>query len=378
MKVRWIILENFRNYAQSEFVCGESVNVFLGENGAGKTNAVEAIAYLCLTRSFYATGERTVVQVGQGAFRVAGEMVSDRGTTFRVSVKFDVGTSEKTFHVNSVAVGSLMSIIGKFPLVVVSPEHHNVTFGAPADRRKFLDLVIAQASPVYVDDLVEYRSALRQRNKLLLAAKLSGSDPSDTLESWEKALVVRGVHVMQRRRQFLEEFQPILLRAYAGIAGNREEPGVQYQSSVTMTGKEDTDGLRRAFERAMDEARAGELRTGTTLVGPHRDELLFTLDGLELRKFASQGQHKTFLIALKLAEFEYLKTQCRETPVLILDDVFSELDEGRASRLFGAVHRIGQIFITTTDHRVFPDGVLSAADNRVFYIKQGSVVNAEA
>ena len=378
MKVRWITLENFRNHAHSELACAEQANIFLGENGAGKTNVVEAVGYLCLTRSFYASSERTVIQVGQERFRVGGEMVSDRGTSFRISIRFDALSSEKSFQVNGTAASSLAGIIGKFPVVVASPEHHNVTFGAPADRRKFLDLVIAQASPVYVEDLMEYRSALRQRNKLLLAAKLSGKGVSETMESWDEALITRGARVMQRRREFLVEFKPVLSEAYARIGGKGEDPSVEYESAVGLADAGSVEEIRQAFRKALEETKEGELRMGTTLAGPHRDELLLELDGLELRKFASQGQHKTFLVALKLAEFEYLRHQCHETPILILDDVFSQLDRGRSERLFESVQNLGQIFMTTTDEGVFPAGVLRAPGNKAFRVTEGAVIDAEA
>jgi DNA replication and repair protein RecF len=372
MRVLEVRLRNFRNHEQTEIPCATRANIFLGANGQGKTNIVEAVAYLCLTKSFYAANDRTVVQVGEPGFRVAGVLESDHETSYRVVVEFDRGESGKRFWINDTPVDHLSSVIGRFPVVVVSPEHHAVTFGSPADRRKFLDLVIAQSSRSYMDDLLEYRKALRQRNRILLDERMKGRSSGELVEAWNETLITRGTRLIIRRREFVAELIPLLERVYRSIGAADEQPLVEYRASV---GEGGTVGgaVREAFERELAMSRETERRFGSTQVGPHRDELRFAINDLDLRGYASQGQHKTFLTALKIAEFLYLRAQCAESPILILDDVFSELDRARRGRLLDVVQPLGQMFITTTDREVLEEKLLGGGENRCFEVSAGKV-----
>ncbi|MEX0602675.1 MAG: DNA replication and repair protein RecF, partial [Bacteroidota bacterium] len=270
----------------------------------------------------------------------------------------------------------LSEFIGQFPVVILSPENNKITFGSPADRRRFLDLVISQSSRSYLQDLLEYRRALRQRNKILLDAKLAQRDPGEQIDPWTENLVAHGVRVIQKRGEFLKNFRPHLVEAYREIAGGKEEPGLRYRTITGRHNTEETNSLTERFRSAVTRIAAEERRMGSTLVGPHRDELEMTINGLELRKFASQGQHRTFLIALKLAEFHYLYGRCKETPMLILDDVFSELDREREQRMFGLAQSLGQTFITATD-RSSLRGVRHPERVRWFTVEQGTLTNGE-
>ncbi len=378
MKIRKLHLENFRNHSNTTIECADGANVFLGNNGAGKTNIVEGLAYLCVTKSFYAANDLTALKIGESAFRISGELISDTGSECGVQISYDGSAGEKKYFINGKPVQRLSTAIGKFPVVILSPEYSGITFGSPSDRRKFLDFIISQSSARYLEDVLEYRKILRQRNKILSDGRMFGSDSAETLESWSEGLIEYGSRVVQRRWEFVHEFEPYLRTAYEAIAGEYEKPKSEYVSPVISESIPNGEKIQEEYNRLLLESKHEERRIGSTLVGPHRDDLLFTLNEMELRRYGSQGQHRTFLIALKIAEFEFLRSVSNETPILVLDDVFSELDAQRSGRLIEMVSPMGQYFITTTDERSFPKTFFSDASNKQMVVKGGSIVREQA
>ncbi len=376
MRIGHVQLRQFRNHTATAIRFGAAANVLVGENGQGKTNVLEALSYLCLTKSFYASSDSVAVQQRQTFFDVSGEMVSDGGTGHQVRVLYDDASAVKRFLINGKDVGTFSSVVGQFPIVILSPENSSITFGTPADRRKFVDLVISQSSAAYLEDMLEYRRILRQRNRLLTEGARSGVTPAmeEALGPWTEALVATGARIFERRRRFFEEFAPYIGRAYASIAGGTEVPAVLYAPQVSFDAGASVEEISRAFQAALKRRAQEEWRAGTTLSGPHRDEAVFSLNELHLRSYASQGQHKTFLVALKIAEFSYLRERVREIPILLLDDVFSELDDERSRRLIDMLGTMGQIFITTTSDRAFHERIPWDAEHRRFVIRAGEVV----
>lgn len=373
MKVSTVEIENFRNHTKTAVSCVEGVNAIIGDNGQGKTNIVEAISYLCLTKSFYASGDAVTLKIGENQFIIRGSFKSDNGTGRTVEATYERSSGRKTISVNGMSVESMSSVIGEFPIVILSPEQGGITNGAPTERRKFLDLVIAQSSKAYLRELMEYRKILRQRNKVLLDAKLGRRDCSEILEPWDEALIETGSHLVHRRRLFVEEFSRDMVRSYESIAGGKEEPGIEYEPSVPAKNAKSVEEIKLAFTDELRSKEDEERRLGVTAVGPHRDEIALSVNGINARKFASQGQHKTLLIGLKLAEMAYLKERCSETPILLLDDVFSELDEHRSDRLVGQLQGFGQVFITATDLRSFPQAFSWKGRNQALTVSAGAV-----
>ncbi len=377
MRIRSIQLRNFRNHKATTVQCGEQSNVFVGENGEGKTSILEAISFLCLTKSFYAGSDTNAVQVGEESFDVTGELFLDKGVEYRVALGYNSADKEKTFLVNKSSLEKLSAAIGMFPVVALAPENGAITAGAPSERRKFLDLALSQSSKSYLVDLLEYRRVLRQRNKILLDAKFSRQDPTPLLEPWNESLISHGSKIALKRMSFVEEFNPYVTRVYAEIAGGAEKPGIVYQSALLRPdGKRDE--VEQLFRSRLASSAHEEQRTASTVVGPHRDDLQMKVNDMDMRQFASQGQHKTFLVALKIAEFNYMKDVCRETPVFLLDDVFSELDEHRSQRLIQATQSLGQTFITTTDKKLFEHAYPWTEQHRKFFVKHGTVLYAES
>lgn len=367
-----IRLRSFRNHTDTTLNLGRGTNVLVGDNGQGKTNILEAISYLCLTKSFYASSDSIVLGFGNEMFEVEGVVTSDSGTDSTLRVAYGLVAGEKVFSINRRRIEPLSSIIGRFPIVVLSPEHAPITFGGPSDRRRFIDLLISQANNLYFENLLDYRRILKHRNKILQDARVERSNPGPLIEPWTEQLVNSGATLIYRRRQFVLEFRSYIEQAYHKLASN-EDPGIEYVPSVPLPADENETAIRTAFSCALTGCTREELRTGTTLLGPHRDELAFTVNGIDLRKFASQGQHKTFLIALKVGEFAYLK-ECRgETPVMLMDDVFSELDEQRSAKVLAFFSELGQTIITSTQSHVFDTALSFGERNKKFLVGRGAV-----
>ncbi len=373
MFIENIRLKNFRNHIDSYLECGSKANIILGDNGEGKTNLLEAVSYISLTKSFYASSDSVIVNIGQTMFQIEANLVFDNGIKNKVNIGYDLTTGEKVYSINNRRIEKFSSVIGKFPIVFLSPENSNITFGGPAERRKFLDLVLSQSNQTYFDDLAEYRKIVRHRNKILSDARFLKNDPFPLLEPWNEQLFRFGTRIMVRRRNFVNEFQDYIFSAYKKLVDLREVPSMEYIPSFKTGNLQNDELVLVDFKNELERKFKEELRLGSTLVGPHRDEISFKINGLELRKFASQGQHKTFFVALKIGEFFYLKERCRENPILLLDDVFSELDDNRAQQMLLLIENLNQTFITSTNFDIF-DKVLNFGEkNRKIIVRNGKI-----
>ncbi len=365
-------IKNFRNHDYTELEFGRGTNIFVGLNGQGKTNILEALSYLCLTKSFYASNDSVVLSWGKESFEVEGQTIADTGTESTLRVAYQAQPPEKAYSINKRRMEPFSSIIGRYPIVVLSPEHAPITFAGPAERRRFVDTLLSQSSHAYLENLLEYRRVLQQRNKVLLDTRLGRANPSELLEPWDVQLIAAGSYIVQRRREFVLQFQSYIVSAYHRLS-SEEEPKIEYTPCFWIGDTRTEEELQQRFRAELAKRNDEELRIGNTLVGPHRDEFLFQINESDLRKYASQGQHKTFLLALKLGEFFYLKERRGETPAMLMDDVFSELDEQRSARVLEFIGDLGQTFITSTQPGVF-DELLSLGDhNRRFYVTSGTV-----
>ena len=372
MRIADVRLRNFRNHADTRLEFGEGINILVGRNGQGKTNILEAISYLSLTKSFYASSDATAVRFGSDMFDVEGEIVAGSGLRYAVHVRYGVSQGEKVFSVNDSRPETLASVIGNFPVVILSPENNAITFGAPAARRRFVDLTLSQVSRVYLEDLLEYRRVLRQRNRLLSEARTSGANVASALEPWTVSLVQYGSRIVKRRRDFVAEFKAYIERSYRMLVDVGEEPGLEYLGFSPLPEGATAEEIAATMQSALGERMGEEVRRGSTLVGPHRDELRLSLNGAVLQQYASQGQHKTFLVALKTAEFFYLQERKGEPPIFLLDDLFSELDEARSRRILDLVAGLGQTIITTTGERVLDEAAGWSDHLRRFIIENGT------
>ena len=374
MIVTRIQLRHFRNHTASELEFGAGVNALLGDNGQGKTNILEAISYLGLTKSFYAAADARVVQFDEASFDVDGWMRDGGGREHRVRVVFGRAAGVKEFTVDGLRPERLAAVIGRFPLVILSPDHGAVTSGGPAERRKFLDITLAQVSPAYLEDLLEYRRVLRQRNLLLADGRRRGALSGAALDPWTASLAVHAARIVARRRAFVEEFTAYVEPAYGRLVPSGERPGLEYLGAVDAAGAKE---IEAALLEAIGRTSREERQRGVTLVGPHRDDLRLLINGKDVQQFASQGQHKTLLVAFKIAEFRYVQERRHEPPVFLLDDVFSELDRARATRILGLVEELGQCMITATDESVFHGALRWGGRHRRFAVQGGTASATE-
>lgn len=372
MKLQNLTLENFRNHKSTSFDCSQGVNVFLGDNGEGKTNILEGISYLCLSKSFYAANDSIVMNVERNDFHVKGNFLSDADIKYYVLISYFSDQKKKEVTVNKSKIEKASALIGQFPIVILAPEQNMITLGPPADRRRFVDFIIAQSSRAYLENLLDYRKILKHRNIILSEIRSKKTTNKDLLEPWNTSLLQTGTTIMLSRKKFTDEFKSVIKHAYRQLAGESEKPDMFYEPSVKMDG-ENIDYLKNKFNSMIEKNLQEDLQTGFTSVGPHRDEFVFTVNNLQARSHASQGQHKTLLVALKIAEFFYLKERCSETPILLMDDVLSELDMNRSQRLLEETSKLGQIFITSTDERALKWLPVTKTESRKIYINKGKI-----
>ncbi len=343
-------LDRFRNHRDSVMEWVPGVNLLSGPNGAGKTNLVDAIHYLCMSRSFVAASDQFVAMHGAGQFALSGVFGGAIRADFSLSCTWVRGEG-KTFFVNGSPLDRLTDLIGRVPVVVLSPEDRALTGEGPEYRRSFIDGLISQTSAAYLADLVEYRRVLRQRNRLLMQAALQHRPPAPELDAWNDLFARSAARIVAKRNAVLDTFRRLLAEEYAFMAGVGHEPDFTYRTNAS---DEPAENLAR-----LEAGRDRERERGQTLIGPHRDDLLFTLDGIELRRYGSQGQHRLFAFALKLAQRRYFTDILEDQPIFLLDDVFGDLDPGKTRTLLEMLDaQSGQTFITAAN----PDPLTSVLD----------------
>ena len=369
MLLRRLVLEHLRNHARTDIACPEGVLLLVGENGAGKTSILEGISLLCMSRSFVTRQDRGLITTGEEAFQVDGEFEAASRSRRHVRLRYG-GMQKKLVEVDYAPLETMAELIGQFPMVALSPQHRPITSGGPGERRAFLDFLLSQVQHSYLMDLLDYRRALRQRNALLAMAEGRLGALRGSLEAWDQALAESGVRILAARLRFIEKFLPYVREAMMDLVPEREVVDIAYAYG-------DGDGAQRdgveMYLRALQERLDSDVRRGSTSYGPHRDDVRIQLNDMDVRAQASQGQHKSVLIALKFAEFHYLDERLDERPVLLLDDVFSELDDERLGRVLAALRGMGQTFITTASRHVAQVFDAEDARNAVLRVEAGRV-----
>jgi DNA replication and repair protein RecF len=366
MYLHSLSLLDYKNIEQADFGFTAKVNCFSGDNGAGKTNLLDAIYYLSFTKSCFTAIDQQNIRHGREMFMLQGKYSrSDQDEL--ISVGFKQGF-KKQFKRNHKVYKRLSEHIGLFPLVMISPSDHSLILGGSDERRKLMDGVISQFDHHYLDALLRYNRALLQRNNLLKHFAEKRSFDVETLSIYDEQLVEHGTHIFEIRKKFVDEIIPVFQYFYEFISGGKEQVKLTYESTLNEGG----------FREQLAESRIKDKLSCFTNVGIHKDELQLDLGEFPIRKLGSQGQNKTYLIALKFAQFEYLKNASGTRPILLLDDIFDKLDASRVSKIIQLVSddRFGQIFITDTnkDHL---DPILQRMNTRykIFKIDEGKVSN---
>ncbi|MHB8904845.1 MAG: DNA replication/repair protein RecF [Melioribacteraceae bacterium] len=370
MVLRLIELQNFRLHKNTSLNFSDKLNFIVGGNGQGKTSILEAIYYLCTTKNLNLASESDVVLFGEQYFDAKG-IFSDL-TENQTRIFFDAEKNKKNFFLDEKPIFNSSSIIGKFPVVTLIQTDHAITQGAPSERRRFIDSVISQASHSYLEMLLEFNKTLRQRSSLLSQIKESRNiNLFSQLDAWTETLITTGTEIIKHRIRFVKEFNSYLHEAYNHIIESAEEPLIVYDSLTEVA----EENAAERFREELEFMREDELRRGTNLVGPHRDDFIFSINGLELKRFGSQGQHKTFQIALRFGQFFFMEEKLGKTPIFLMDDVFGELDTYRAGRISEYLSLIGQAFITMTD-LTKTEGFKINAENKLIKVNNGTAAYA--
>ncbi|MGM0577217.1 MAG: DNA replication/repair protein RecF [Myxococcota bacterium] len=358
--------ENFRNLEPLRLDPHPRFNILEGNNGQGKTNLLEAIYLLGTLQSFRESKTRMLVRWDAESAWVRGE-VERRGVVRKMGV--ELTPKGKRAAVDGKTVPRLTEYFGHLHVVIFGPEDLALTKGGPGERRRFLDRAIFNLYPAYLDDMRAYVRALRSRNRLLREAPDGALAPS-VLESFDEELVRRGARVLDRRLRFLAGFRPVFEEAFRRITGGDHELGVRYDGARGVEEGLDEAALAGRLRERSQRTLQRDRRRGYTGSGPHVDDLVFTLDGHPARIHASQGQHRAFALALKIAELQLAETVLGGPPVLLLDDVSSELDRERNAQLMRFLdHAGGQVFITTTDRA----WIRVEGASRVFRVAGGAI-----
>ena len=350
---------NYKNIGEVTLDFSPKVNCFIGHNGVGKTNVLDAIHYLSFCRSSISNTDSQVIRHGEEFFMLEGRYATDEGEPEIVYCGMKRGT-KKHFKRNGKEYRRLSEHIGLIPIVMVAPADNMIIDGQSEERRRLMDMVISQFDHAYIDHLSRYTKALQQRNSLL---RQDEEPDASLLDVLEEQMGYEGECVFAAREAFVNELIPVFQRYYEAISGGREEVGISYESHCRRGPL--CEVIRR--DRFKDRA------VGYSLHGVHRDDLLFTLGSHQMKREGSQGQNKTFAVALKLAQFDFLKrTASRTTPLLLLDDIFDKLDSDRVERIVEIVSASGsgQIFVTDTN-RDHLDKILarSGGDYKIFEVK---------
>ena len=358
-----ISILNYKNISEAKLDFSKKFNCFIGNNGEGKTNLLDAVYYLSFCHSMFSNVDSLLMKHDTDFFMIQGEYLHDDGETMEEIFASMKRGSKKQFKRNKKNYKRLSEHIGIVPLIIVSPDDAALISGGSEERRKLLDIVISQYDNSYINALNRYNKALQQRNALL---KMEDQEPDPTLmDLWEEEMAREGEYIYEQRNKFVEQFIPVFNHVYQSISGNKEEVTLRYISHCQRGPLLDVIRRDRMKDRAV----------GYSLHGIHRDDLEMMIDGYPMKREGSQGQNKTYVISLKLAQFDFLsKTTNATTPLLLLDDIFDKLDALRVKSIVELVSSdtYGQIFITDTN-RDHLDQILSHSDAeyKIFHVEGG-------
>ncbi|MBL7137491.1 MAG: DNA replication/repair protein RecF [Bacteroidales bacterium] len=360
MHLHKITLHNFKNYPEAEFTFSGKINCFVGNNGVGKTNLLDAIHYLSFCKSYFNPSDAQNIRHDTDFFAIHGSYYRQNETIEQLQC-IQKRNQRKKFLYNKKEYDRLADHIGQFPLVMISPSDRDLINDGSDLRRRYIDSVIAQFDKLYLDDLINYNKALYQRNALLKSFTERRYFDPEALEIWSEQMIALGSNIFKRRSDFLQEFIPLFQHYFSFISGDKEQVDMNYQSQLLAGSFSDL------VQQAVERDRAALFST----VGIHKDDLEFLMAGYPLKRYGSQGQQKSYVIAIKLAQFEYTRKVNGFKPILLLDDIFDKLDDHRVQQVIRLVseNSFGQVFITDTQeeniHKTFDP---LAIDHKIFLI----------
>ena len=357
MMLKSVALSHFRNYSDMYMEFDKGTNILYGDNAQGKTNILEAVYVSGTSRSHKGSKDKELIQFGQEESHIRTVVERD-GLDYQIDMHIKKNKS-KGIAINKVPIKKASELFGILNIVFFSPEDLNIIKNGPSERRRFLDMELCQLDKVYLYHLTKYNKILNQRNKLLKDINFK-PELKDTLSVWDMQMIDYGKKIIESRHRFIAELNGIVKNIHRNISGNKEELIIRYEPNVE----------ERFLEQELKKNQQRDLKFGITSVGPHRDDMCFIIHEVDIRKYGSQGQQRSCALSLKLSEIELVKKSTRQTPVLILDDVLSELDSNRQNFLLNSIHDI-QTVITCTGLDEFVKNRFEI--DKVFKVVNGTV-----
>lgn len=360
MYLKKLVLINFKNIAQAEITLSERLNCFVGDNGAGKTNVLDAVYYLSMSKSALSMTDGQSVRHGEDFFVVEGTYAGDSGSNDTVNCSF-LRRSGKVLKLNGKEYDRMADHVGRFPVVMVSPQDSVLITDAAEERRRYLNAFLSQLDRDYLASLMRYNAVLAERNRFL-----KSSSDEQMLQIYDMQLADHAARIYERRRDIIESMRPLVAEFYRQLSGDREQVEIEYRSELASA----------SMGELLLASRERDIVNGFTTSGVHRDDMSLRIGGYPLRKYGSQGQQKSFLMSLKLAQYRILAEVCGERPLLLLDDLFDKLDTSRVENLLTLVagDDFGQIFITDCN-RSRLETILSRAGEKyaLFMVEGGDI-----
>ena len=351
MFLKELCLENFRNFSFIDINFNDGINLITGPNGQGKTNILESIYYSAITKSFRTIKDKNAIKYNKDFFNITSIFITH--PVSKKSIRLYYSDYEgKILFINEKKITKFSEFIGTIPCVILTLDDLKLSYGGPAERRKFLDVLLSQVSPTYLDSLKNFKRCLIQRNFLLDSEDKGFA--KEQIEIWNKQFIDYGSEIIQKRILFTEFLNDNINSYYQNFSSSQAKIKVVYHTNIFKREIiKDLAGIKNIFNKKILRSFDYEYDKGMSIIGPQRDDIDFYLNDKSLKEFSSQGENKTFVIALKFLEWEYISQNKRIKPILLLDDVFGELDETRKNGLMKFFNKIGQTFITTTSENKF-------------------------
>lgn len=373
MKLKQLKLQHYRNYADLSLEFQDGLTILTGENAQGKTNLLEAIFLLSLTKSHRTNHDQEMIQWQQETARVEALIETAH---YEFPLELILNKKGKIAKFNHIEQQKLSAFVGKLNTILFAPEDLQLIKGAPSLRRRFIDSELGQSHPVYLGNLMAYQRLLKQRNSYLKQFGRSNQFDALYFDILTEQLVDEAVQVIKQRLDFVDQLSLLAHPIHQNLSNQRDELFLHYVSSVPRVDCRQVETLRTALLQAFKDVLSREKEQGTTLIGPHRDDISFQLNDKKAQFFGSQGQQRTIILSLKLAEIDLMKQVTGEYPVLLLDDVLSELDDDRQHLLMSYIEYKVQTFLTTATVKGLKLHQLKQAD--IYYVKQGTVSKGES
>lgn len=357
MYIEHLQLKNYRNYSELKLSFENKVNVIIGENAQGKTNVMESIYVLAMAKSHRTSNDKDLIRWDTEYAKIEGRVRKKHGP---IPMEMVISKKGKKARFNHIEQQKLSQYVGNLNVIMFAPEDLHLVKGSPQVRRRFIDMEIGQVSPVYLHDISQYQKILQQRNHYLKMLQMKKQQDLTMLEVLTEQFIETAVKIISKRFEFLHLLEKWATPLHKGISRNLETLKIHYRPSVDVSEEQVLSKMIEVFEEKFSKVKLKEIERGVTLFGPHRDDLIFHVNDRDVQTFGSQGQQRTTALSLKLAEIELIHSEIGEYPILLLDDVLSELDDYRQSHLLNTIQGKVQTFVTTTsvdgiDHQTLED-----------------------